>query len=126
MGGDDQIELMNPEKETDNEIIKLDGYNWASLVKELMLTFPNLYTDISYTLAKLDEKKVRDEIQDWLRSADQEGKALSERVLFGTDFYMTEREARESELYQKAQNQLSQWMTVMSRDNCERYLFELP
>lgn len=126
MGGDDQIELMSPEKASKNEIIKLDGYNWASLVKELMLTFPNLYTDISYTLAKLDEEKVRIEIRDWLQSADQEGKSLSERVLFGTDFYMTEREARESELYQKAQNQLTEWMTVMSRDNCERYLFELP
>ncbi len=140
MGGDDQMLLQQMKEEEirrmkrkkresiieELEIIKTDHYNWASLVKDLMKRHPNMYTDISYTLGALGNEKVKKEIAEWLDTKDQKEKPLGDRVLFGTDFYMTEREARESVLYGLAQDHLSDWYDRMSRDNCERYLYEQP
>ena len=49
-------------------------------------------------------------------------KALSERVLFGTDYYMTEREKKEPELYKLAKTHLSQWYQDIATKNVDKYL----
>lgn len=59
------------------------GPNWYELIKGLLADtrFPNLYADISYTLSKIE---ALEKIKQDLRNHD--------RVLFGTDYYMTEQE----------------------------------
>ncbi|WP_044211942.1 amidohydrolase family protein [Flammeovirga sp. OC4] len=127
MGGDDQIDLMNSTLEEiknkkARKIIENDGYNWASLTKQLMIDYPSLYTDISYTLYRLNDSDFTNKIKDWLDSKDEKGNSLSDRVLFGTDFYMTEQENQESALLEKAKVHLGDYMEQMSRINPDRYL----
>lgn len=126
MGGSNEIKKMMGEKLKEDKPAELDPVSWAQRVKELMVEYPNLYTDISYTLADLDDSSVRKGITDWLNTDDSNSKKLGDRILFGTDYYMTEQEGKESELYQLAHQNLAEWFGKMTRDNCENYLFKKP
>lgn len=138
MGGDDQIALMHKPQgagKAKREALKTiarDGYNWAELTRQLMQEYPQLYTDLSYTLAAIkapeakEQNGVREEIEKWAALPDRWGAPLAERILFGTDYYMTEREARERELYEGVQKQLAPYFTAFSSNNPERFLFDLP
>ncbi len=68
------------------------GNNWYTSIKNLMGKYPNVYTDISYTLHNTSSA-VRTPIM-----ADIGHATLGERILFGTDFYMTVREKEEKRL----------------------------
>ena len=64
--------------------------NWAKQIQNLMLEFDTVYTDISYSLTN---KKTHDFIFNELN------KSYGNRILFGTDYYMTEREGKERDTY---------------------------
>ncbi|KAJ55933.1 hypothetical protein ACMU_09205 [Actibacterium mucosum KCTC 23349] len=61
--------------------------NWVAAIADLIRSgdYPNLYTDISYTIFKFNEYMP-------LLALFLEDPKLKERVLFGSDFYMTRQE----------------------------------
>lgn len=69
--------------------------NWYQIIRKLLaghinskgVLCPNIYTDISYTLF---EQKVFKELK-----TDINDPAISNKILFGTDFYMTQQEKHE-------------------------------
>ena len=62
--------------------------NWVAVIERLLRerTYPNLYTDISYTMFKFDEHIPL--LRLYLKNGN-----VRERVLFGSDFYMTRQES---------------------------------
>ena len=95
-GGDDEI-MGVKQKLTGKGI---DNDNFHTLIKNLMAAYPNVYTDISYTLFNT-KNEVYDPI---IASIDSE--AIGKRVLFGTDYYMTLQEDTEVNLWQHCQTKL--------------------
>jgi len=113
------------------------GPNWFKEVQKIMedRKYVNIYTDISYTL--FDEKAM-DEIIEWYKGAiEYEAKKtekekqedlklkrpkLYERILYGTDFYMTEQELPERFLLANAIAKLEDRMDQISRINPAEYL----
>ena len=65
----------------------LSTQNWCSQIKDLMSIYPNVYTDISYALANKDTHGFILE--------DLDSKVYGQRIMFGTDFFLTERELPE-------------------------------
>ncbi len=74
------------------------GYNndtsWYFIIKDFMAKFKNVYTDISYTLY---DTKPNDHVVDAIAKDLQE--PSGNRILFGTDFFMTLQEKDERPLY---------------------------
>src|SRR5690606_4680641 len=70
--------------------------NWYDSIKQMMKEFPNVYADISYTL---HNKKVWKKLVDDLKDP-----VIRDRILFGTDFYMTIREKTEERLIEDFRN----------------------
>lgn len=101
-----------------------DGQNWSELLGNLLAKYPKMYADISYTLAALEDTKIKKYINDLLPVADVNENAVGDRILFGTDFYMTEQEEKEEKLYQLAAQHIpSTWFDKLTRDNPDKYLF---
>lgn len=120
LGGSNEIKESTSQKQS--EIRKVDGMNWFQKIWNMMKLYPNLYTDISYTLSALDDNIVLQRIISLLEDADNNQQPLSGRVLFGTDFFMTEQEKKESELYKLSKEKLGKWFDKMSRENSQQYL----
>jgi len=122
MGGSEEIPKEPPSAL--KEIREADGYSWFELIKSMMRQYPSLYTDISYTLADLNKKAIRERIIEFLNTKDNsaEAKPLADRVLFGTDFFMTEREGAETELYDRARKELNVFWDALTRQNPQNYL----
>jgi predicted TIM-barrel fold metal-dependent hydrolase len=94
----------------ENEILRnkngggLDGYpsqlldnNWFEAVLALMKKYENVYSDISYTLSSRD---AIEHVRTTLNKPDMQdafGKKLFQKLLYGTDFYMTQQEKQGSE-----------------------------
>ncbi|MFN5168790.1 MAG: amidohydrolase family protein [Cyclobacteriaceae bacterium] len=76
----------------------LTGNNWYASIRDMMLTYDNVYTDISYTLHHTHEK-VRQPVMADIRDA-----GLGKKILFGTDYYMTVREKDEATLVSDFKN----------------------
>ena len=74
----------------DEEVLSDKNDSWTNEIKRLMIKYPNFYTDISYTLYSEKAYPIMDK--------DIKNNAYGNRILFGTDFYMTEREKKEKEL----------------------------
>ena len=66
---------------------------WYEKIKKLLNhpDYPNVYTDISYTLS---DSKVFNYLVEDIRNPD-----INHKILFGTDFFMTTREKREDRLF---------------------------
>jgi uncharacterized protein len=88
--------------------------SWYEDVKELMAFHPNVYTDISYTLANKDtwpeilalcQNRVTITRNGLIEDAPYKN-TMGDRVLFGTDYFMTEQEDSEKNLAQKFPNWL--------------------
>lgn len=77
----------NQSKINQKKCIALGTTNWFEHVKQLM-AYENVYTDVSYTLF---EHNVFDEIIELINN-------YPDKVLFGTDFFMTEKETPEKKL----------------------------
>jgi uncharacterized protein len=84
-GGDDQI----LGEQHDVQCKGLDTDNWHDEVLRLMDAWPQVYTDISYTLFRADAMKKILPLFDG---------PVGHRILFGTDYYMTLRERDEATL----------------------------
>ena len=66
--------------------------NWYDQASAMMQEFPSLYTDIAYAL---HDEKIHDELLNDIVDPD-----IENRVMFGTDFFLTEREGPEMQTYQ--------------------------
>jgi predicted TIM-barrel fold metal-dependent hydrolase len=93
------------------------GPNWFTEVQDIMKNpeYTNIYTDISYTLF---EPAAMDNIIKWYDAAGD----LQKRILYGTDFYMTEQELPERFLLANAIAKLGGRMDQMARINPAKYL----
>ena len=104
----------------------LPGNNWTRQIQDLMTEFDSVYTDISYALT--DEKT-----HEFIFS-EMNNPAYNERILFGTDFFMTEREEQERNTYNKFKKaallhvvkkkdgtETTAW-DMMAGENVERFL----
>ena len=101
---------------------KRDPLLWGEHIAQLMKHYPHLYTDISYTLNELDKEDVFNAITRLLITRDRFDQPLYKRVLFGTDFFMTEQEASESALFQLARHKLSPYWEHLTSINPAMYL----
>jgi len=117
-GGDDEM-LDKPQQLRTRG---LDNTNWHTEVKRIMeagdqdgtLLYPNAYTDISYTLHNI-------EVYDMLRQL-IDG-SLGERILFGTDFFMTLKEDPEADLVQRSIDSLGiDRLRKIAASNTDSYL----
>jgi uncharacterized protein len=130
MGGSEEVEFMHlQDLQTSNadkklkEIWKTDQHNWASLIKNLMGEHENLYTDISSTITDLDNEQILINIIDWLKTPFKStSQTLGDRVLFGTDFYLSEISKSETDLYGYLQSKLPDYINKMCRQNINNYL----
>ena len=87
-GGDDHI-LAEKNHQTVPQLYGMLQQNWCGQIKDPMKQFPGVYTDISYALAK---DPTHDYICEQLDIPE-----YGDRILFGTDFFLTEREMPEKD-----------------------------
>lgn len=79
----------------------LDQYNWHEFILNLIVNrpdFENVYTDISYTLSEL---KIFNKLKSYFETN------AANKILFGTDFYMTAQENQEEAILRQSLDQLS-------------------
>jgi uncharacterized protein len=125
MGGSDEIYCEDPKHFAELKTIwAADGFNWFDKITDMMKEYPNLYTDISYTVADFDNEKILARVLSLFHLFDKDGMALGNRALFGTDFFMTEQEKSESELYALAQGKLNSWFDLLVRNNPQKFLMQ--
>ena len=90
--------------------------SWFSMICYLMERFPNVHTDVSYTL---HDSRVFKPLRKLIDGS------LGDRVLFGTDYFMTTREKPESTLVREFRDSLRgnprHWEKV-SQDSVARWL----
>lgn len=93
LGGADEVNrTVPPSKDHKSEPKDYPDYllpNWYKLVKDLMEKFENVYSDISYTLSDPDAMPVI--INDF------RGTKLIKKLMYGTDFYLTQQEEKGDE-----------------------------
>jgi len=111
-----------------------DAPGWYGQVLHLMAAYPNIYTDVSYTLAETKAERKADH-RTWreiMRLLDggttpvtapawpsvrgaplpqTHAGTIHQRVLFGTDYFMTEQEESEAQLATK----LPEWLLAQGR-----------
>lgn len=81
-GGDDQILAEHGGKQP-KKLYGMIQKNWCSQIKELLREFSTLYTDIAYALS---DPAVHEPVLEELNDP-----GYGQRILFGTDFFLTER-----------------------------------
>jgi predicted TIM-barrel fold metal-dependent hydrolase len=124
MGG--TTEFLPDEKVSENvkKLRKLEqSGKWLDVIRNMMHQYPNLYTDVSYTLSDFDKKDIVDLLIGFLGDPNNPN-ALGHRVLFGTDYFMTEQEKKELDLYAILLNndRLNPWADLLTRVNPARYM----
>jgi len=90
-GGDDHI-IADYNNTVVPNLYGMLQQNWCSQIKDLMTNYPGVYTDISYAVA--NEKTHRPILKEL------NVPTYGERILFGTDFFLTERELPEKSDYE--------------------------
>lgn len=129
MGGGQEVEYMNSfgsaackaDKEL-KERWKVDNKNWAKFIQDIMKIFPSLYTDISSTNTRLGNKDVLTNIKDWLDTDADDGTKLGNRILFGSDYFLTEIDSKEESLYQNIKTSLPNWYEKMMDQNINNFV----
>jgi predicted TIM-barrel fold metal-dependent hydrolase len=108
------------------KIREVDIMSWFEHIEIMMKKYPNLYTDVSYTLSDFNDREgvVYKTTVAFLNTLDNDGRRLGDRVLFGTDFFMTEQERRESELYAITKENLADWWDIIGRVNTHKFLMQ--
>lgn len=93
LGGANEILLYNNQP---NKRLQYPSYlqdNWYEHILKLIRKYDNVYSDISYTLSSKDAMDlIIAELRKDLKTPNTENKNLFNRILYGTDFYMTQRE----------------------------------
>jgi hypothetical protein len=124
-GGGNQITAFKkPEKANAEDKVPygMSGENWFVKIRKMMKDYPSLYTDISYAL---HDPKIHDILLSEIDNSD-----YGSRVMFGTDFFLTERENPELNTYQtfkKAANDAKKYSGITAWDraasiNIENFL----
>lgn len=72
--------------------------NWHDQIKYLLLTYPGVYADISYGVA---EGAIRKDDKLFNLFRNEANTAYGNKILFGTDFFMTEMQNGEKETYNR-------------------------
>ncbi len=91
-GGDEHILMDHNNSKPKSPLFGMLNTNWCTQIKNLMTLFPeNLYTDISYAV---HNKAIQDPIIEDLNHP-----VFGKRILFGTDYFLTEREMPEQNDY---------------------------
>ncbi|WP_316633921.1 amidohydrolase family protein [uncultured Flavobacterium sp.] len=128
-GGVDQIKASMGLNNQNNQINPYGVLqkNWFSQIQDLMSQYPNVYTDISYDVAECLAKENNMLYKVFFDEAD---KSYGKQILFGTDYFMTEKDSLEENAVQgfrnyastaKLQNGNSLW-DQMARTNINNYL----
>jgi predicted TIM-barrel fold metal-dependent hydrolase len=130
-GGVNQMRAsMGLEKDTEQKTpYGVAGTNWFNQIQALMKQYPNVYADISYNVAEALEKKNRKNLlyDVFLKEANQ---TYGGQILFGTDYFMTEKDSLEEDAVQGFRTYASQnflpngeslW-EQMARKNPNKYL----
>jgi len=100
-----------------------EGELWVDIIARMMRQYPQLYTDVSYSVSDFDKEAIVRKLIAFLGDPSDED-ALGRRVLFGTDFFMTEQEKQEVDLYRLmlGNERLKPWLAFMTRENPANYL----
>ncbi len=89
-GGEDHI-LDEYKGKSSEQLFGMIQQNWCAQIKALIKKYPNVYTDIAYAVGNPDTHEAfLKEIQD---------PVLQQKIMFGTDFFMTERVLPEKDDY---------------------------
>ena len=110
-GGSDELLLVK------NELVTRGIDNlpeWGLRIIDLMERFPHVCTDVSYTLSS---DKAMDVVIPLLKQP------IGQRILFGTDFFMTVREKAEDKLWQECISKITlPQFELMAGSNNDNYL----
>jgi predicted TIM-barrel fold metal-dependent hydrolase len=68
--------------------------NWYDLIREMLAEYPNLYTDISFDVAEAVASENQFLYEEFYKELN---KPFGNRILFGTDYFMTEKENLEED-----------------------------
>jgi uncharacterized protein len=106
------------------EIRGIDKERWVDHLQRMMCTYTSLFTDISYTVSYFENARIVVQLQQFANAPDLNKKPLGHRILFGTDFFMTEREKKEGDLYglMIRSEGLKDWVDGFCRENVEGYV----
>ncbi|WP_264530187.1 amidohydrolase family protein [Flavobacterium sp. N502540] len=128
-GGVKQIQVTQGNNKESNQINPYGVLrkNWFSQIQNLMSQHPNVYTDISYDVAECLLKENNELYNVFF---DEANKSYGNQILFGTDYFMTEKDSLEQVAVQgfrnyaanaKLQNGNSLW-DQMAKNNINSYL----
>ena len=111
-------EILNQTDQFMKDVENDPKINWHNLVREYMLKYDNVFTDISYALA--DEKTHP------IFLKDMGDPNLSQRIFFGTDYFMEEQEDSETNVFAKYRNSFLKdplAYKLMTEDNPKKFLW---
>ena len=92
-GGGEHILAEHGKKTIDEKnLCGIRKQNWCGQIKDLMKEFPKVYTDISYAVHDPEVHKVI--------LPEKGDPDFVDRIMFGTDFFLSEREKKEKDIYQ--------------------------
>lgn len=131
MGGSYEIDTSHDD-DSMKKIRSIDPTSWFEHIGALMCEYENMYTDISYTLSSFAEAGdvVLKKTIELMKRKDKNGNELAYRILFGTDFFMTEQEMREEDLINITRSKLGHlssstgdnYWELMTKINPTKYL----
>jgi predicted TIM-barrel fold metal-dependent hydrolase len=117
-GGDEEWEKYLDEP-WDPDIHNEWDMSWLSKIRDMLKSgdYPNLYTDISYTILSMDDSI-------YILNIFMEDPDLAFKIMFGTDFYMVEREKKkERRLPMKLRSLIGEdKFRMIAETNPKRYL----
>ncbi|MDR6966131.1 putative TIM-barrel fold metal-dependent hydrolase [Flavobacterium arsenatis] len=122
LGGD--VEILGKDNKNSKQLsihtkshqLEENAQSWYGFILENILApYPNTYADISYSLSDSSSMKI-------LYNDLQSGKANAERMLFGTDYFMIQKEFTEMEAISTGEKELKQYLLKMMSDNNWKYL----
>ncbi len=112
----DPLETKNPWFDNDPDHPK--AFSWFSIICPMMRKYKNMYADISYMLS--DERIMP--LLKMLLTAD-EYSGISNRILFGTDYFLVEKAGSERELSIRLRSYLGEDLfNKIAKDNPEKFL----
>lgn len=107
-----------------NRITKLweQNIDWYTIISSMMLQYKNVYADISYTLHNKETMPLLYRtLQN--KTIGPSGYSLSQKVLFGTDFYVVRNHKTEKQLFAELEYHLEEdMMQALAIDNPHRFL----
>ncbi len=86
-GGDEEWNSFFDSPDVDEKKQEDINRNWLSLIVEMMETYPTLYADVSYTMHR---QRFRSLLKVLLQN-----RKLKKKILFGSDYYMVQRDTTE-------------------------------